>query len=250
MQDPGQALSQVQQAQSTAMNPNQYLSQANQSLGVNAAQDTVNGLQGAINSSTKLLQQVAPSVMGRTANSLVNSAQASKQIQNEQAPITQTLGNQTTAYNQADQQLGQLQTKAQQQATGAYQGQQDKISYLQNIYNTLYQQQKDQQAQANAESAKQEQIREFNAQNDLAKQAAARASAASSNQGYDLSSLLGGANAQPSQQSVSSLFNGYNPSSDKFYTENVVIPTLKSQGMSAADASKAAYDYRKARFGE
>jgi len=186
MQNSGQALAQVQQAQSSAMNPNQYLAQANQSLGVNSAQDTVNGLQGAINSSTKLLQQVAPSVMGRTANSLVNSAQASKQIQNEQAPISQTLGNQTTAYNQGEQRLGQLQTEANQQAQGNYQAQQDKLSYLQNIYNTMYQQEKDQQAQANAQAAQQEQIRQFNAQLALNQQ---KASAGSG--GYDLSSLLG-----------------------------------------------------------
>lgn len=186
MQNSAEALTQLQQAQQSAVNPNQFLTNQNQALGVNAAQDTVTGLRGAINNTTKLLQQVAPSIMGRTANSLVTSAQANKQIQNEQAPISQNLSNQSNEYNQSSQDLAQLQGRAQQLAAGEYQGQQDKLSYLQNIYNTLYQKERDEQARQQAEAARQEQIRQFNAS------LKASGSGSGGGGGYDLSGILGG----------------------------------------------------------
>lgn len=159
-----EALAQLQQIQSTAQDPNSILSGQRQQLGVDAAQNTVTGLRGAINNTTQLLKQVAPSVMGRTGSSLVTNAQATKQIGNEQAPIQQTLTDQGTQYNQAGEDLTQLQDKAQQAASGIYQGQQDKLSYAQNLYNTLYQKERDAQAAAQAEADRQEQIRQFNAQ--------------------------------------------------------------------------------------
>lgn len=171
------ALSQLQKAQSTAQNPNQILTNENQALGVNSAQQTVTGLQGAINSTTKLLQQVAPSVMGRTANSLVTNAQASKQIDNEQAPISANLSTENTNYNSANQNLNTLQGQAQTAATGIYQGQQDKETYLQNLYNTLYGREQDAAKAKTAAAAASEAKREFNVQEA---QAAAKTSASSS----------------------------------------------------------------------
>lgn len=148
------ALAQLQGVQASSQDPNTILANQQQQLGVNGAQQTVTGLRGAINNTTKLLQQVAPSVMGRTANSLVTNAQASKQVQNEQAPISANLTQEGTDYNQANQDLSQLQTQAQTAASGIYQGQQDKLSYAQNLYNALYKQEQDAQAAA-------EQKREF-----------------------------------------------------------------------------------------
>lgn len=145
-----EALTAVQQAQSTAQDPNAYLAKQRQQLGVDDAQTTVNGLRGAINNTTKLLQQVAPSIMGRTASSLVNAAQAQRQIANEQAPISTTLNEQGGQYTEANQNLSQLQDRASQAAAGEYQGQQDKLSYLQNIYNTLYQREQDEQTRQDA----------------------------------------------------------------------------------------------------
>lgn len=158
-----QALSQLQQLQSQSQDPNTILSNQRQELGVQGAQDTVTGLRGAINNTTKLLKQVAPSVMGRTGNSLVTNAQATRQINNEQAPLTQDLSDQTTEYNQAAQDLSDLNQKAQEAATGIYQGQQDKLSYAQNLYNTLYQQEKDAQDRQAQEASAAEQKREFDA---------------------------------------------------------------------------------------
>ena len=236
-----EALSQLQQTQQQALDPNAYLTQQNQNLGVGAAQETVKGLRGAIDNTTKLLKQVAPSVMGRTQNSLVTSAQAGRQIQNEQAPIADSLTTQGNQYNQAASDLSGLQSQAQQAASGQYQGQQDKISYLQNIYNQLYGREQDASTAA-------EQKRQYDT--SLAEQQRqANMKGSSGNGGYDLSSLLGGLSGQTSDP-VAKLFQGYNPATDRGYTENVVIKQLVNQGYTPEQASKLAYDYRKLNFQE
>ena len=189
-----EALTQLQAQQNAALNPNDILSQQRQQLGVQGAQDTVTGLRGAINNTTKLLKQVAPSVMGRTGGSLVTNAQATRQISNEQAPISQRLSEQGTEYNQANQDLSELQRRAQEAASGIYQGQQDKLSYAQNLYNTLYQREQAAEAARQAELARQEQIRQFNEQLALSKAAEARA-ARSGGGGFDLGGSAGIAGA-------------------------------------------------------
>lgn len=156
------ALSQLQSTQASVQDPNSILQAQNQALGVNSAQQTVTGLRGAINNTGKLLQQVAPSVMGRTGSSLVTNAQANRQIQNEQAPISQNLSDENTQYNQQNSDLQQLEQQAQQQASGIYQGQQDKLSYAQNLYNSLYKQEQDAAAQQYQQQQAAEQQREFN----------------------------------------------------------------------------------------
>lgn len=178
------ALAQLQGIQASSQDPNTILSNQRQQLGVDNAQQTVTGLRGAINNTTKLLQQVAPSVMGRTGSSLVTNAQATKQISNEQAPINQTLTSQGSQLSDADRNLGDLNTKAQEAASGIYQGQQNKLSYAQNLYNTLYQKEKDAQAQQQAEADRQEQIRQFNVQ---AAQQAANSAAANRQFNYGVS---------------------------------------------------------------
>ena len=166
-QNSQQALQTLQQAQSSALNPDAFLQQQENALGVSNQRDTVQGLRGALNNTTKLLQQVAPSVMGRTQGSLVTNAQATRQISNEQAPIAQNLNNQNQAYRQAAQDLSDLQARAQQAAQLQYAGQQDRLSYLQNLYNNYYQREQD-------EANRQEQIRQFN-ENLAAQRAAASA---------------------------------------------------------------------------
>lgn len=218
------ALAQLQQTQSTAQDPNTILSGQRQQLGVDAAQDTVTGLRGAINNTTKLLKQVAPSVMGRTANSLVTNAQATRQIGNEQAPLNENLSEENTNLGNATQDFNTLNDKAQQAATGIYQGQQDKLSYAQNLYNTLYQKEKDAQAAQQAEADRQENIRQFNAS-----LAASKAKGSGSGSGIDLSSLFGGSTpaSNPAQdqayQSVQKFLAQGKPSANSDYAA-----TLKS----------------------
>lgn len=155
-----EALQSLEQTQSTAQDPNAILTGQRQSLGVNAANDTVTGLRGAINNTTTLLKQVAPSVMGRTANSLVTSAQSGRIIQNEEAPISSTLSDENQKYSDASNDANKLESEAEQSASGIYKGQQDKESYLQNLYNTLYQSEQDKQAETDKQAAAAEQAAE------------------------------------------------------------------------------------------
>lgn len=195
-----EALAQLQQTQQSSQNPNDILANQRQQLGVQGAEDTVTGLRGAINNTTKLLKQVAPSVMGRTGSSLVTNAQATKQISNEQAPISANLAEQGTNYGQANEDLGRLQDRAKEAASGIYTGQQDKLSYAQNLYNILYKKEQDASAAAQAERDRQEAIRQFNEQLAVSKKSAAGSG------GFDLGSYLNGggaaAAAGPSQQEL------------------------------------------------
>lgn len=158
------ALTQYQQAANSAQNPQQLLQGAQQQYGVGAAQQTVQGLRGAIQNTSNLLQQVAPSVMGRTQNSLVTNAQSNRIIQNEQAPISQQLSKQGQDYQYANSDLSNAENQANEAANLAYKGQQDKLSYLQNLYNTVYSKEQNDRAAQAAEAQRQEQIRQFNAQ--------------------------------------------------------------------------------------
>jgi len=158
------ALTQLQQTQANSKGAADILNSQKQQYGVQGAQDTVQGLRGAITNTTRLLNQVAPSVMGRTANSLVTSAQANRQVANEQQPIAQNLNQQTQDYGNAQSDYD----RALQQATGAanmeYGDQQNKLSYMQNLYNTLFSREESAKQAAAQEAARQEQIRQFNAQ--------------------------------------------------------------------------------------
>lgn len=230
------ALSQLQTQEAQNQNPNDILSAQRQQLGVNNAQNTVTGLRGAIDNTTKLLNQVAPSVMGRTGNSLVTSAQAGRIIQNEQAPLSTNLNQEGTQYNEANTDLSNLQNQAETAASGIYQGQQDKTSNLQNIYNALYGQEQD--ASKAAESQ-----REFNA--GLAEKTSAD-TASSTN---PLSYLGGGGGAQMQQRSG----GGYNfqdasgnATNAAAYSQAKGIPirTLLQQMASSGDAgAKTALNY-------
>lgn len=170
------ALSQLQQFQSSAKNPQDILAAQQQQLGVNAAQQNVSGLQGAIANTTKVLNNVAPSVMGRTGNSLVTSAQANNQIVNQQAPVSQQLNTQNTALGQAEQTYGTEESQAENAANLAYQGQQGQESYLQNIYNALYQKEQD----AAAAAYQQQQLAEQKREADLSASSAANSLASPS----------------------------------------------------------------------
>lgn len=156
------ALQQLQQAQSSQQSPDQILQGEDQSLGVDAAQGQVSGLRQAITNTTNLLNNVAPSVYGRTANSLVTSAQAGKQVENESAPIQQTLSGQNTNLTNDQSNLSDLLSKAGTLATLKQQGQSDTLTNLENIYKDLYGQEQDAQAEKDKQAAAAEQVREAN----------------------------------------------------------------------------------------
>jgi hypothetical protein len=143
--------------------PEADLQKEESNLGVQADQTQVTGLQGAIQNTTNILNQVAPSVMGRTANSLVTSAQADKQISNEQAPIQTNLTNDNNAYTAANTNYTNALGQAETMATADQTAQTNEQSYLQNIYNNLYTKEQNTDASNAAAAAAAEQAREFNA---------------------------------------------------------------------------------------
>lgn len=141
--DSNAALATLQQQQASYKDPNAILAEQRNQLGTQNAQNTVTGLRGAIDNTTKLLKQVAPGVMGRTANSLVTSGQANRIIQNESAPIQQSLSDQGEKYNRASEDYNKLESEAERQAAGVADAQANKLSYAQNLYNLLYQREQD-----------------------------------------------------------------------------------------------------------
>lgn len=262
-----QALQNLQGFTSNMQSPEAELQKEESGLGVQADQQQVTGLQGAIQNSTNLLNQVAPSVMGRTANSLVTSAQADHQISNEQAPINTQLNQENQDYNTANSNYTNALGQAQSLATADTQGEQNQQSYLQNIYNNLYSQEQNTAAQA-------EQQRMDN--NTIADSTASRAATAA-NTGVGTPSLVGTtpsastptnsaapppdlAKGTNPQSAVAQLFKGYQPAQDKNYTENTVIPTLarllqlnnptEPNSVIQSAAQQLAYSYRKSTFGE
>lgn len=132
-----QALQQLQQAQGQQKSADQVYNETNQALGVNQAAETVSGLRGAIARTTSLLNQVAPSVYGRTQNSLVTNAQATRQIANEQAPIQKDLGGLGDQYQSASSDLNRLTDQANNRAGATLNQQQTRLSFLQQLFDQL-----------------------------------------------------------------------------------------------------------------
>lgn len=147
------ALQQLQDYQKTAKTPDQAFTDANAQFGVPGAQQALTGLRGAIQQTTSVLNNVAPSVMGRTGNSLVTSAQANRIIGNEQAPIQTSLGKLGTDYGNAQQDFQNAEGQAATRAQATLTGQQGQLSYLQQLYSSLVDQ--EQKAAAAAEQKRQ-----------------------------------------------------------------------------------------------
>lgn len=171
-------------------------------MGIPGQQQQVSGLRQAITNTTNLLNQVAPSVYGRTAGSLVTSAQAGRQISNEQAPIQTQLGGLNTAVGNASSDLNTNLTRASNLATLKVQGQTSQQQSLMDLYKNLqakeeFAQQQALEQQKAAETARANKAGEAIASRN-ASTSASRASAPSASQGDiatargDLVKLQGG----------------------------------------------------------
>jgi hypothetical protein len=204
----GQALNQMNAYQSGMKTPDQLLQQEQQSLGTTAAQQQVTGLRQAINNSTNLLNNVAPSVMGRTGNSLVTSAQANAQIANEQAPINQQLNQENNQYSNASQDYANLEQKAENQAAAGETAQQNQLGYLQNIYNALYGQEQAKAAQQQAAAQAAQQQRQFEQSLAEQKREANLSASSAGTAAPSLAGLLGGGGSQAAAPSMSQRKNG------------------------------------------
>lgn len=196
-----QALQNLNQFQSSAQTPDQSLQAANQSLGVQGAQQTAQGLQGAINNTTNLLNQVVPTVQGNTQNSLVTSSQAGQQEQNAAAPLQSTLDDETNKYDQANSAYQDLEDKATNQVNATQQSQTNQLSYLQNIYNDLATQEQN-AAQAKSQSD------QFNQSLAEQKREADLSSSSDSGVGSTLASLFGSQSAVSKSPTTPTLSGG------------------------------------------
>ena len=244
-----QAQTNLQNYASQMQTPTQEIQTADQSLGVNQAQQQVTGLQGAIANTTNLLQQVAPTVMGNAENSLVTQSQANQQISNASAPLNTQLTNQTNSYNQANSNYTNLEGQAQNLANANLSAQQGQESYLQSIYNDLYTQEQNAQQAATQQQQYEQSLQETEANN-----AAVNANAAEANK-ISEENASAPTPAEQLQSDVSTMFSsagGYN-SADKsnFYTEKTIIPKLESlyPDLSAAQVKQEVYAYRLANLG-
>lgn len=180
-----QALSNLQSFQSGMQKPEDILNSQEQQLGVPQATQQVQGLRQAIQNTTSVLNNVAPSVYGRTQNSLETNAQANANIANEQAPVSANLSKENTDYGNQESDLQNLLGRAGTLAGLQTQGQDSQLSYLQNIYNDLFGSEQAKQASDLEQQKLAEQAREANLS------ASSSASSASGNNAY-LASLLGG----------------------------------------------------------
>lgn len=196
-----QALANLQSFQSGEKAPQDILQSQEQSLGVPQATQQVQGLRQAIQNTTSLLNNVAPSVYGRTQNSLETNAQANRNIQNEQAPISATLDKRNTDYGNQESDLQNLLSRSGTLAGLQAQGQAGQENYLQSIYANLYSKESDQAKLS-------EQAREANLS------ASTAAGSAAANNDY-LGALLGGSST--SSTAAGSLTGG--KTSDQAYSD-------------------------------
>lgn len=160
--DSATALANLQSFQGSEKAPQDILTGQENTLGVPQAQQQVSGLRQAITNTTNLLNQVAPSVYGRTANSLVTTAQAGRQIQNESAPIQTKLSGLNTAEGNASSDLNTNLSRAQALASLEQSGQQTKEANLMDIYKAIYGQEQDAKSAALEQAKLDEQKREAN----------------------------------------------------------------------------------------
>jgi len=189
------ALKQLQTYQQGMAAPDALVQEANKQYGVDQAGQNLSGLRSSLTRTSNLLNQVAPSVYGRTRQSLVSSAQAGRQIANEQAPIQQNLSDLGQNYNTAYQDYQDSANRANQAAQLRSTGQQSQLSYLQQIYSNLQSSEQAARDEAFRQAQLAEQTRQFNAN-----LAASKAAAGSSASG--LAGLLGGGGTSGSGQSA------------------------------------------------
>lgn len=138
------------------------LNKALATYGVPEIRNTVSGLRTTVANTTNALNNVDPSVTGRTSGSLVTEAQRQKQVNNERAPIAGQLQSQTGALGQNEQDLNDALGQATTLATNQVNDYNAGRNALQSEYDTTYKREQDAATTAREQAAQQEAIRQFN----------------------------------------------------------------------------------------
>jgi hypothetical protein len=158
-----QALDQLVAYRGTIKDPNTILAEARNRYGVDSVNSRIKDLRGAITNTEGLLGGVDSSVTGRTSGTLTTEAARQRIVANERQPISETLATQQSGLSNESANLQNLQGQATTDAQLAYSGQQDQLSYLKNIYDTLFAKEQAQQAAELERQKFEEAKREFNA---------------------------------------------------------------------------------------
>jgi hypothetical protein len=197
--DSQSALKSLQDFTSTRKSAGDYYTQAQNDLGVNAAQQQANDLRGTIRNTEAALKAVPASVSGRTQGSLVTEAQRSRLQNIESDPISQRLGEENTQYGDQMQSYRDLLGQAQTRAGLGYQSDTDKASSLQQAYQNAVAQEQAAAAKAQQEEENRRWWEQFNYGKQ---QDAARAA-----QTQGLYNRINASNATPNYQSLIDAMN-------------------------------------------
>lgn len=155
-------LGQLQSFQSGRRKPQDVLAEQENKLGVSGVRQRQAGLRGAIQNTENLLKQVDPSVTGRTSGSLVSEAQRTKMVANERAPIADQFSEQSRALEGETANLADLSSSARTAAQLAISADDQQQNYLQSLYQTTYQQERDAEEKARREREYAEDVRRYN----------------------------------------------------------------------------------------
>lgn len=248
------------------VNPDTALTTAESKYGVGALQGQIDSLRSLSSNLKTGIDNVDPSVTGRTQGSLVTEAQRNAIVNNERQPLVKEFNDVGGQLSDTNSQYQNATGLASNYANSLLSNDSQKYNELFGQYTTLAQQ--EQAAQTAAE-----QKREFDAQ--LADSQAARsAAAASAGSGLSLGSLGADTAGTPAatpvlpqyakgttpQTAVADAFSGYKPGIKPGYTEQVVLPAIQRllqlnnpkqpADVIAAAAQSLVYGYRKSTFGE
>lgn len=140
------------------------LNEALKQFGVPEIRDNVAKLRTTVANTTSALNNVDPSVTGRTSQSLVTEAQRQRIVNNERAPIAGQLSEQTGALGEQDQTLRDATQQASTIATNRVNDYVTGRQALQSQYDDTYKREQDEAAKELARQQAAEESRRFDIQ--------------------------------------------------------------------------------------
>lgn len=185
--DSGTLLTQLQDYDSQRKNSVDVLNEAMSKYGVPEIRSRVSGLRTTLSNTENALNNVDPSVTGRTSGSLVTEAQRQRQVANERAPIAEQYGQQSRALGDESANLSDQEKAAQILAEGSVNDYNAGRTALSSRYETTLARELEQRRREEADRAYQ-----------LSADEAKRQAAASVSGGYS----LGGGVALPSAKAA------------------------------------------------
>lgn len=217
------------------------LNEAMSQYGIPEIRNRVSGIRTTLSNTESALNNVDPSVTGRTSRSLVTEAQRSRIVNKEREPIATQYGQQSRALSDESANLTEQSRAAELLAKGQIDDYTTGRNALQSQYNNTVASEAEQRRREEADRAYQFQKAESDRQYQLSLQQAAKAKSSGSS-----SSKI------TPQQAVAQLFSGYSAEKGRAnpgYAEQVIKTLQNDYGISQQEAANIVYPYRKAKFG-